>query len=173
MLRDEAEGGGWPGPRPLPFFPTAAGVSHPGASIPAQPLARLPPDAHAVINIYFAVTHTPNSRTDLCQERSKKCLSHSRKASMYLLGGGTAGPTFRLTAYTGRRQTCTPSTQAIITGKQEQCANPSILSHLHAARRGIGAHARGGSPRAYAHSRTPQTGWGGMHRGRREPTVQM
>lgn len=44
-------GGGRPGPRALPFFPsTTAGVS--------QPPARLSPDAQAVINIYFAHPHT-------------------------------------------------------------------------------------------------------------------
>lgn len=75
VLRDEHGGGGCPGHRALPFSPTATSVSHPTASIPAEPPKWLPPDAHAIINIYFAVTHTPNSRTDLCQERSKKCLS--------------------------------------------------------------------------------------------------
>lgn len=58
--------------RGLLFFLTATRVSRPRDSIPAEPLARLPADAHAVINIYFAVTHTPDSRTDLCQERREK-----------------------------------------------------------------------------------------------------
>lgn len=57
---------------PEPSFLTATRVSRPRDSIPAEPLARLPADAHAVINIYFAVTHTPDSRTDLCQERREK-----------------------------------------------------------------------------------------------------
>lgn len=76
-----------PGHRALSSLP-AASVIHPRRPSRQSAWQPLPPEAAAaVINIYFAVTHTPNSSTDLCQERSQECLSHSRNASVYLWGG--------------------------------------------------------------------------------------
>lgn len=88
----------------------AASVIHLRPPSQQHPWQRLPPkDAVAVINIYFAVTHTPKLSPDLCQEKSKEYASliHARPPSVYLPRGGTAGETFRPIAYTCRHQTHT------------------------------------------------------------------
>lgn len=74
---------------PLPARPAASRMIHPR---PGSQQSRWrpppPPEAAAVvINIDFAVTHTPEARTDLCQERSPECLSHSRNAAVGLRRG--------------------------------------------------------------------------------------
>ena len=164
--------------RGLLFFLTATRVSRPRDSIPAEPLARLPADAHAVINIYFAVTHPPDSRTDLCQERrekKKKCLSHSRNASLYLLGGGTAGATLRLTVCVQ-----TSGTHAVHTGWNQRQAGAtcnSVLSLVTFTRRVGGQDPREErEPMCILEDPADWPGRGGgthAQGGWREPTVQL
>lgn len=125
--------------RPLPFSAASANSSQ---QSPWQP----PPEAAAVvINIYFAVTHTPDLSTGLCQERSQECLSHSRNASVDLLGGGTAGGTFRLTVYTPRHHThrLQSATSRSDTKIHFSVTLRTILSYSESKGR---AHVAGGSP---------------------------
>lgn len=125
--RERAEGRGRPRRVAWLQSPPLAHGSRRDSSRASSPAASLAASTDAAINIDFAVTHTPKSRPDLCQERSKECLSHSRNASMYLRRGGTAGETFSPRVYTHRQET---HAAVHASHRQRQCLASSLLSHL-------------------------------------------
>lgn len=87
--REWGRGGAWA--QSPPFVLTPARVSHPRAAIPAEPLARLPADAQAVINIYFAVTHTTQLENGFMpgeEEKKNASLIHVMLPCVSRGGGG-------------------------------------------------------------------------------------
>lgn len=116
------------------------------AALPTEPLAALPPRAGAVINIYFAVTHTSNSVRIYARRGAEDAtLIHVNAAVVW--GEGQLVSHLGWQCAHAHASHMRPSTQAVIIGRRGHPGNEASHSELRMGQRWKSRHPHSTQPR--------------------------